>query len=146
MKMIQKVGVIAAVMMLSLGAARAEKAPVAAANEASHTISLPDNLKPDAVIGAVSKAFTEVGWSNVAVNKDVVTATLDRHDIKVSATAVCSASQVKLAATFEPGPNTPEKARASVHRWLRSVDRNSKTELGLSPKPAKKDKKAEAEK
>lgn len=147
MKKVLKLGLLIAALFAPLLAVRAEKTPVAvsAANEAKHTISLPDNLKVEAVITAVSKAFGDVGWSSVTVDKQVVTASLQRHDIKVTATAVCTASEVKVAAAFDPGPNTPEKAKAAVHRWLRTLDKNSKEELGLSVKSGKKDRKTVAD-
>ena len=139
------IGVLVTAWMASLLVASAEKAPAASAaeNETTHTISLPSDLKMDAITQAVSAAFSDIGWTNVTVNKDTVTASYSAHKIKANATAVCVGSEVKVVATYEPGSNTPERAKATVRRWLSELDKNSKAELGMPTKAPKKDKKAD---
>lgn len=141
MKIIQNLGLVITMLLTSLVALCADNAAPAtqAGSEATHAIVLPAGHKIDEIAAAVAKAFTAHHWMGATVAKDTVTATIDRSEIKVTAKAVCTETEVKIMADFTPGSKTSEKARATVQRWLRNVDKNTKQELGVLPKKEKKE-------
>jgi hypothetical protein len=106
-------------------------------------VSLPANLKSEDVVGAVAKAFTQLEWKDVSAQNGTVAASLDHHSIKVKASAICTATEIKVFADYQPGAKVDsEKAKKTVLRWLHNLEKNTKEELGLLPKPAEKKKKS----
>jgi hypothetical protein len=112
---------------------------VPAAAEPLLVINLPANLKAEDVVNAVSKSFTLRKWSDIVVNSGTVTATHSQGGVTVNARAVCTASEVKLFADYKfESTVKPERAKAALNRWLRSLEKSTKEELGLVPKKGEK--------
>jgi hypothetical protein len=139
MNKILNLGLVLMMLLSSFGALRASDPAAPAANQTTHSIVLPAGHKTDEIAAALVKAFTAHHWAGATADKDTVTATIDSHEIKVTAKAVCTETEIKITTDFTPGPNKPEKARATVQRWLRNLDKNTKKELGILPQKEKKE-------
>jgi len=125
-------------------AAPAPAAP--AATEPNYTITLPANLKAEDVVSAVTKGFSAHNWAGVSAEGNTVTASHSQSGVSVKAKAVCTASDVKVFADYKvEGKVTQEKAKKALDRWFRNLEKTTKEELGLLPKPASKEKKPKAE-
>ena len=150
MKNMLRLTIALAALFLSLSSLRAEGTapaapatpPAPAATEPELTISLPANLKVEDVVSAVSKAFDDLGWLGVTAQNDTVVAFIDHCGVKAKATAVCSATEIKVFADYKGQARqarvTPEKAKATVDRWLRNLEKNTKEGLGLLHKKGEK--------
>jgi len=136
---------IALPVLRAQNAAPAPAAPAApAATESTLVINLPASLKVESVVSAVSKGFTAHNWAEVATAGNTVTASHSQGGVSVKATAVCTATEVKVSASYTTeGKITPAKAQAAVQRWLRSLEKSTKENLGLAPQKGDKKKKAE---
>ena len=74
-------------------------------------------------------------WIGVSAQNDTVEAFIDHHGVQVKATAVWSATEIKVFTDYKgEGRVTPEKAKANVDRWLRCLEKNTKEEFGLLTK------------
>jgi len=144
MKNMLRLTVALTALLFSLPSLRAEDAaPAAQAAEPELTISLPAGLKAEDVVSAANKAFTEANWIGIAVQNSTVVAFIDHHHVKVKATAVCTASEIKVFTDYQgAGRVTPKDAKANVDRWLRIFEHNTRKELGLLPTKGEKSKKA----
>jgi len=147
MKNILRFALVLAALVISLnglwadGTTPAAPAAVPAATEPVLTTSLPANLKVETIVSAVTNAFTGLQWIGLSTQNDTVTAYIDHHGVKVKAWAVCTATEIKFFADYkEQGKGTSDKAKATVERWLRNVEKNTKQDLGLHPKKGEKKK------
>jgi len=142
MKMLLNLSIILAVLFLTFQSLRAadSAAPTTGHDEPMLTVSLPDKLKVEDVSAAVAKAFVSLEWTDVANKNGTVKAFIIRRSMTVKATAICSATEIKVYADYDPGPrpNTFEMATRSVDMWLRDVMRKTKEELSLQPPLEKK--------
>lgn len=149
MKNILRLSIVLTSLTLSLPGLRADGAatPAApAATEPFFTITLPANLKAEDVVNAVTKGFNAHNWAGVTAENNTVTASHSQGGVSVKAKAVCTASDVKIFADYKfEGKASEEKAKKALDRWFRNLEKTTKEELGLLPKPAPKEKKPKAE-
>jgi hypothetical protein len=116
-------------------------APAPAAAGPQLVINLPANLKAEDVVNAVSQSFNIRKWSDVVVENETVTAAHSQGGVSVKARAVCTASDVKVFADLKfESTVKPERAKAALDRWLVSLEKSIKQELGLLPKKGEKKK------
>jgi len=111
-----------------------------AATEPMLIINLPAGLKAEDVVNAVSKSFGIRKWADIVVETGTVTAAHSQGGVTVKARAVCTASEVKVFADYKFEGTKPERAKAAVNRWLNSLEKSTKEELGLLPKKGEKKK------
>jgi hypothetical protein len=115
--------------------------PASAATQPQLIISLPANLKAEDVVNAVNKGFNIRKWSDIAVDGGTVTAAHSQSGVSVKARAVCTASEVMVFADYKYDSTVkPDRAKAAMDRWLRSLEKSTKEELGLLPKKGEKKK------